>query len=300
MNIPSVDLKKLQTFYFCAKYGSLTKAAQRLNLTVPAVSVQIRRLEKDLGVELFERLSNKLLLTKAAEGFVAEVEGIFDRIDKALGVLSTANAPTGRLKVSIGADMALYFTPRISNFMKRYPAIELSLLIRKADETVRLIADGSVDVGFHAFGKIPKALNMEPIVTSTLSLACVPNHPLLRRKNPTLEEMARFKLLVPPSQSHTRRVIDQTFANARIKPRSFIEAGNCQTARAFAERDIGVAVIHTLCAGQGPSMGLHLIDLEAIFGHITVSAAHRKGLAPSTALARLIEEMSLPHHTSAH
>jgi DNA-binding transcriptional LysR family regulator len=300
MKLTSLDLKKLQAFYFCAKYGSLTKAAQRLNLTVPGVSAQIRRLEKDLGVELFERLSNKLLPTKAAERFVGEVEGIFERIDKALGVLSVTNLPAGSLKVSISADMAQYFTPRISNFMKRYPAVELTLLIRKADETVGLIADGAVDVGFHSFGRVPKALTSVPIVTSTLSLACASGHPLLRRKSHSLEDIARFKLLVPPSQSQTRRVIDQIFVRAGVKPRSFIEAGNCQTARAFAEKDIGVAIIHTLCADQALGNGLHHIELESIFGEVTISAAYRKGSTLPPALERLIEEMSLPHSALSH
>jgi len=293
MNLDSVDLRKLRALYLTAKHGSLRRAAARLNLTVPAVSFKIRRLEEDLGVELFQRLPNRLVLTQAGESFVAEVEAIFDRVEKAFGTLSSSASPAGRLTVSIGSDVAWYFAPKISAFMKRFPAVELSLQIHKASETLDLLTEGTVDVGVNSFSKVPNALRCETIVRTTMSLACAPDHPLLRRKMPRLEDIARHKLLVLPRHSTTRKMIDRTFVDAGLKPRGFIESGNCLTARAFAERDVGLAIVHTLCARHEPSMRLSYVDLGSMFGKIDISAVYRKGMV-SPARDRLLEEMASP------
>jgi DNA-binding transcriptional LysR family regulator len=294
MNLDSVDLRKLRALYLTAKHGSLRRAAARLNLTVPAVSFKIRRLEEDLGVELFQRLPNRLVLTQAGESFVAEVEAIFDRVEKAFGTLSSRASPAGRLTVSIGSDVAWYFAPKISAFMKRFPAVELSLQIHKASETLDLLTEGAVDVGVNSFSKVPKGLQREIIVRTSLSLACAPDHPLLRRKTPPrLEEIARHKLLVLPRHSTTRKMIERTFADAGLKPRGFMESGNCLTARAFAERDVGLAIVHTLCARHEPSMRLSYVDLGPAFGRIDLSAVYRKGVV-SPARDRLLEEMASP------
>lgn len=291
MNLDSVDLRKLRALYLTAKHGSLRRAAARLNLTVPAVSFKIRRLEEDLGVELFQRLPNRLVLTQAGESFVAEVEAIFDRVEKAFGTLSTTASPAGRLTVSIGSDVAWYFAPKISAFMKRFPAVELSLQIHKASETLDLLSEGTVDVGVNSFSKAPKGLQRETIVRTSLSLACMSDHPLLRRKTPRLEDIARHKLLVLPRHSTTRKMIERTFADAGVKPRGFIESGNCLTARAFAERDVGLAIVHTLCARHEPSTRLTYVDLGPTFGKIDISAVYRRGVV-SPARDRLLEEMA--------
>jgi DNA-binding transcriptional LysR family regulator len=291
MNLDSVDLRKLRALYLTAKHGSLRRAAARLNLTVPAVSFKIRRLEEDLGVELFQRLPNRLVLTQAGESFVAEVEAIFDRVERAFGTLSSGTSPAGRLTVSIGSDVAWYFAPKISSFMKRFPAVELGLQIHKASETLDLLTEGVVDVGVNSFSTVPKALQRETIVRTTMSLACATEHPLLRRKAPRLEEIARHKLLVLPRHSTTRKMIERTFADAGVKPRGFIESGNCLTARAFAERDVGLAIVHTLCARHEPSMRLGYVDLGPTFGKIDISAVYRRGQV-SPARDRLLEEMA--------
>jgi DNA-binding transcriptional LysR family regulator len=293
MNLDSVDLRKLRALYLTAKHGSLSRAAARLHLTVPAVSFKIRRLEEDLGVELFQRLPNRLVLTQAGESFVAELEAIFDRVEKAFGTLSSSAAPAGRLTVSIGSDVAWYFAPKISAFMKRFPAVELGLQIHKASETLDLLTEGTVDVGVNSFTKVPKALRRETIVRTSLSLACAPDHPLLRRKSPRLEDIARHKLLVLPRHSTTRKMIERTFTEAGLKPRGFIESGNCLTARAFAERDVGLAIVHTLCARHEPSMRLNYVELGPAFGKIDLSAVYRNGVV-SPARDRLLEEMASP------
>ena len=292
MDPDTLDLKKLRAFRLVARHGNLRLAAARLNITVPAISFQIRRLEEDLGVKLFQRLPNKLILTRAGETFVRETEAIFDRIGKAVANLTAQTSPKGRVSLSIGNDLAWYFAPRIGNFIKRYPGIELRMQIYKASEAIAALGKGDLDVGIGIFPAIPKTLVHEVVAESPLSLACPPNHPLLRLQPPRLEDIARYKLLVLPRHTHTRHVIDRAFAGAKVETRSFIEAGNCQTARAFVEQGIGIAIIHSLCMEHGPSNRLRRIDLGQNFEAIEIAAVYRKGSDSVPVLRQLMDELT--------
>jgi DNA-binding transcriptional LysR family regulator len=289
MDPDALDLKKLRAFRLVARHGNLRLAAARLNITVPAISFQIRRLEEDLGVKLFQRLPNKLILTRAGETFVREAEAIFERIGKAVATLSDQSSPKGRVSLSIGNDLAWYFAPRIGAFIKRYPGIELRMQIYKASEALAALGKGDLDVGVGIFPAIPKSLLHEVVAESSLSLVCQTGHPLLRQRPVRLEDIARYKLLVLPRHTHTRQVIDRAFAGAHVEPRTFIEAGNCQTARAFVEQGLGVAIVHSVCMEQHPSKRLRHIDLAQSLSAIQIAAVYRKGAGTSPVIRQLLD-----------
>jgi DNA-binding transcriptional LysR family regulator len=292
MQPEALDLKKLRAFELAAKHGSLRRAATRLGLTVPAISFQIRRLEEDLGIVLFQRLPNRLVLTAAGENLLRETEGIYERIEKALGVLSPAAAPKTRFAVSTSSDLVWYFSPRISGYIRRYPAIEISLHIYKSSETLALVSEGDLDAGIGFFPKLPKALAKERITESTLSMACSPGHPLLGRQPIRLDDIVRHRLLVLPDGSSTRKVIDGAFDDSGIAPQEIIEAGNCQTALEFAERGVGVAIVHSLCAGHMRGARLSYVDLGHHFGKIDFCVIYRRQHKLSPALQGLLEELT--------
>src|SRR5436190_8093475 len=208
MDVNQLDLKKLRAFALVAKHGNLRLAAVRLNQTVPAISSKIRRLERDLGVELFERLPNKLILTPAGAGFLQEVEAVFERAEQALATLSSRTAPAGRLTVSTASDYSWYLAPRISRFLQRHPGVELDLQIHRGVDAIRALVRGELDVSVGVFPKLPKTLERELITETTLTLLCPAAHSLLRRGLPKLADVARHKLIVLPRHGETRKLID--------------------------------------------------------------------------------------------
>ncbi len=292
MTPDSLDLRKLRAFNLVARHGSLRIAAARLNLTVPAVSLQIRKLEEELGIALFRRLPNKLVLTREGEAFLIEVEGIFERVEHALGTLSSHAATTGRLSLAMGNDFTWYFAPRIGNFIRRFPSVELNLQIGRAVEVMADLERGALDVGLGVFHEFAKGVHREVVAESGIALVCAEGHPLLTARTPGLADIARHRLLVAPRHALTRQRIDRTFRAAGVTPRSYLEAGNCPTALAFAARGIGVAIVHSLCAGHLAERGLRVIDLTQHFGTIEIYAAYRRGKAPTPALGGLLEALT--------
>jgi len=292
MDIGHIDFRKLWAFYLVAKLGNLRLAASRLNQTVPAVSAKLRLLERDLKVELFEHLPNRLVLTRTGTKFFAEMESVFGRAAQALDTLSSDNEPSGRLSVSMGSDLTWYIAPKIGNFVRKLPAVELSLQIFKAPDALAALSKGGLDVSIGVFQKIPRALEHEVITRTSLALVCPNGHPLLRKTLPRLEDVARERLIVLQRHAETRRLLDRTFSKMSIKTGSLIEAANCQTASALVQRGVGVAIIHSLCIGHERPKGVQWIDLRRYFSLVEVSVVYRRGGVRSDLIRALLDEFA--------
>jgi DNA-binding transcriptional LysR family regulator len=277
MDLNQLDLKKLRAFQLVAKHGNLRLAAGRLNQTVPAISSKIKRLEDELGIALFERLPNKLILTEAGARFLHEVEAIFERAEQALETLSSGRTPAGRLSVSTASDYSWYLAPRISNFLKRNPGVELNLQVYRGSDALQALARGELDMSIGVFPKVPKTLEKDVIIETTLALVCTAGHPLLRRQLPKLAEIVRHKLIVLPRHGETRRLIDRTMAKNAVKPSSIIEVANCEMASTFVEMGVGVAIAHSLCMEHAGAKNVAWIDLGKYFGKVALSVVYRKG-----------------------
>ncbi len=291
LDIDTLDLKRLRAFHLVARQGSLRLAATRLKQSIPAISGKIRRLETDLGFDLFERLPNKLVLTVAGERFLREVDGIFERAEQAISTLSR-RGPEGRLAISVGSDHAWFFAPKIRNFLNRYPSIEVNLRVYKSADALIALDKGEVDVALGIFPDLPKRLERETIVETGLSLAFNPKDPAIRRTPPTLADLARQRLIVPPATTTTRRLIERTLGANLSRASMLLEAPTCETAATFVEAGVGSAIVHTLCIGRLRSRHVHAIDLGARTGKVSFSLVHRKGAPRIPQAHDLIETLA--------
>ena len=144
-----MDLDQMRGFLETARERSFTKAAEKLFLTQPAVSLQVKALEEKLGSRLFERRGKQVLLTEAGRLLYARAEEILDLVQRteqdieALGELKT-----GHLRVGTSDTNCAYILPPvIQAFREVYPGVEIRLTDRMSGEVVRLVLEGTVDFG---------------------------------------------------------------------------------------------------------------------------------------------------------
>lgn len=293
MNIDHIDLRKLRAYQLVAQLGNLRAAAARLHQTVPAVSSKIRLLEAELGVQLFDRLPNRLRLTKAGEKFLPEVQAVVERMERALNVLTDSSDLSGRISVSVGSDCSWYIAPRISRFLKRYPGVELDLQVLRGPEAINICSHGGVDVAIGIFAHVPRTLDKRVLVETSLSLVCAPGHPLLRERKLRLADIARHKLILHPRHGATRMMVDKIMGQHARRTAGVIEVANCQTANTFAQMDVGVAIVHSLCIEQVRDAKTTAIGLEHFFGTVPFRAIFRKERS-SGLVDALIQELAAP------
>jgi DNA-binding transcriptional LysR family regulator len=291
MNFDDVDLKKLRAFQLVAKHGSLQKAADKLGLTISAVSFSMRRLEEALGAKLLNRMPNRVALTATGKVFAADLDGLFAQVDRTLAKFKGRDHAPAALALAIcNGEMGSYLAPRLSNFMEKHPNVQINVQIHSSKPALELLQAGEIDACIGRFSGLPDTLAQEFVVESGLALACAPHHPLLKKKRLALEDIADHTLFTLARHSLTRENIDRTFSAAGVEVKSCVDAGNCRTAREFAARGNGVAIIHALCAERDPKR-LRYVPLDRFFDKLAFYAVYRKKDV-SAAILQLIEELT--------
>lgn len=299
MNPEDVDLKKLRAFQLVAKHGSLQKAAAKLGVTISAVSFSVRRLEENLGIKLLDRLPNKVVLTATGKVVAAEADALFENVDRAFGKFRSGERAPSTLTLAIcNGEMGSYLAPRICDFMEKNKEVQINVQIHSSKSALELLQAGEIDICIGRFPALPETLAQEFVVESGLTLACTPNHPLLKKKRLVLEDIADHTLFTLARHSLTRENIDRTFSAAGVDVKSAVDAGNCRTAREFAIRGVGVAIIHSLCAELDPSKKLRYVDLSHFFDKLAFYAVYRKRNV-SPAILELIDDLTAPAQRAA-
>lgn len=276
MTIDSLDWRLLRAFNLVARYGSLRLAAEQLNQTIPAVSFKIKRLEEGLGVQLFERMPNRMVLTRTGRGFMEEVDLLFGQADHALRYLAQKSTIHGRLAVSIGSDHSGFFAARISRFLMQYPEVEFSLKVTHSAEALKALGRGELDVSVGIFSQVPKQLKEQIITQTSLCLLCHKDDALLMRNPPRLSELANRRLILLPRHAETRRVTEGLLESAGVQVDSVIEVANCQTAGLLVREGVGVGILHTKCMEHANAEGTRWIGLDQKIANVSFSAVYRR------------------------
>lgn len=193
-----MDLQQLRYFLIIAEAGSFSEAAQRLGMTQPSLSQQMKKLEKGLGTPLFDRLPRGVVLTEAgqrlqerARDLVAGAEAAEREVRDCTGRVS------GKLVVGAIPTIAPYLLPTvIQRYTRKYPDVELHLEENVTGALLHSLHDGELDVGIMSAPIPTRHLMIEPIFEEPLSLAMPAGHPLCKKKRVTWADLNDQPLLV--------------------------------------------------------------------------------------------------------
>ena len=208
-----MNLHQLRIFCSVVEYGSYTRAAETLYMTQPAVSLQVRALERSLQVKLFERVNQHLAVTEAGQALYQCALPMLNAEEEAERVLAELKgAVRGKLVVAANTTGGMYIIPPLlASYKERHPESELFLQIDATDRLIERARQGVIDLGFACGAISQPELTVEAIGTDYLTLILSPHHPLASHQALTLEQVAGLPFIVPESISRTRQLIEQTF-----------------------------------------------------------------------------------------
>lgn len=239
-----LQVAHLRTLQAIVHHGSFSRAAQTLNLTQPAVSMQVRHLEQALGLPLLERVGKRAFPTRAGEVLLAhadralrELEAGVERVQELRGVVA------GRVRVGTSASISIYLLPpALRRFRARYPETEIVVVTGNAAEITRAIVGNTLDVGIVSLPVRDRELAVTPFLRDEL-LAIAPPEPAWRR-TATLDAraLAAHPLILFEAGATLRRVIDGWFHRAGVTPRSPMELGNTEAIKKLVEAGLGLSV----------------------------------------------------------
>jgi DNA-binding transcriptional LysR family regulator len=274
-----MELQQLRGFYYSAKLGSLTKAAEKMSITQSAVSQQIKALEDELSVKLFNRFGPRKDLTQDGKLFLNLITTIIQEID---GLKTTFEDRKGNQKglLTIAATTFIimnYLPTVINKFIKTHPNVRLTILERRWSEIVNLAQSGEIDFGITPVTQIPnnlKCFKLEPI--DRVLIACE-GHPLAQKKQVTLLDIAQYPMITYEKGLISRDDLDRVFNGVQLDIDVLMEATNAETIKRYVELGIGIAVIPKGALTPTQSKKMEVIPVSKYFGQSQYGVLLRKG-----------------------
>ncbi len=240
----NITLKQFRLLTAAARGGSFVSAAEACHLTPPAVTMQMRQLEDEAGIALFERQGRSFALTQAGREVLAAAEKVEAVLaDLGAGLAAMKSLKSGR--VTVGAvSTAKYFVPRmLAAFEKQQPDIDIELVIGNRAETIAAFKDGRFDVA--VMGRPPEGVEVESalIGDNPHVMIAPPDHPLARQRRIPASALDGETVLTRETGSGTRMLAEQFFDKAGVAPRIGMEIGSNETIKQAVMAGLGIAFI---------------------------------------------------------
>lgn len=285
-------LKQLRAFCYAAQGLSISKAAERMFLSQPSVSLQIRALEQELGVVLFERRGPRIELTP--EGHILYelasplIEGM-DRLPDAFAA-RCGNVESGELDIAAGESTILYLLPGIMRrFTERYPGVRIRLHNVTGRDGLAELRGDQVDFAVGSMLDIPRDIRYQPIYSYDTVLITPQDHPLAHKPVVELEDISPYGLILPPRHLNTWRMVDLVFQQHNVEYKVTLEAGGWEVIKTYVESGLGISIVTSICLTG--SEHLCARPLGKYFPKRTYGVVVRRGKFLSPAARRFLQMM---------
>ena len=291
-------LKQLRAFCHAAQANSISRAAERLSLSQPTVSLQVRALEDELAVTLFERKGPRISLTPEGEVLyqlaVPLVEGM-DNLENAFAE-RLGQVASGELNIAAGESTILYILPRfMKRFASQYPGIRVRLHNVTGRDGLAQIRADEVDFAVGSMLDLPADIEYRPTFSYDTVLITAKSHPLANQERLGLRAIGRYGLILPPRHLSTWHVVDLVFQQHNVPFKVTLEAGGWEVIKRYVELDLGISIVSGLCITGREQLAVK--PLGAYFPRRTYGVVLRRGkfLSPAAKrFIRMMEPSSLP------
>jgi DNA-binding transcriptional LysR family regulator len=256
----NLTLRQVRIFLCAVKHMNFSKAAEELHITAPAVSLQIKELEEDIGVSLFLREGRRVELTSAGEYFLLYARRLVSILKEADDTMERLRGQDARvLKIGL-VSTAKYFVPRIlAQFKQEYPKVQIRLDVRNRQQLVELLRDGEIDVAI--MGRPPREIvtRVEAFADHPHAFIASPQHPLAGKNNITPRSLSQYELITRENGSGTRYIMETFLAEHEISPIVTMEMSSNESIKQAVMSNLGISFV-----------SLHTIGLELENGQLAV------------------------------
>jgi DNA-binding transcriptional LysR family regulator len=248
-----MDLRQLEYFVAVAEERSFTRAAQRVHISQSGVSAQVRRLEQELGAELFDRSARTTTLTVAGRAALAHARAALAAVD-AVGEAVGEVTDVIRGRLTVGMVVGCTVTPlfdALADFHRAHPGVEISLVEGDSETLAARVRAGTVDLALiGSAGPPPEGLESLTIISEPLVAVVPPGHPLARRRRVAPRDLAERPLICMPAGTGVRAVLDRTCAARGVRPVIAFQASAADAIAELAVRGLGVGVLSASMAAR--------------------------------------------------
>ncbi|SNX59889.1 DNA-binding transcriptional regulator, LysR family [Nitrosomonas ureae] len=247
-----LTLRQLKVFESVARHLSYSRAADELHLTQPAVSMQIKQLEDNIGLPLLEQLGKRIYLTEAGRELYQYSRSIAQQLaDMEVALDELKGMERGKLNISV-VTTANYFAPHLlAKFCQRYRGVTVSLNVSNREAVLKQLADNLIDLAI--MGQPPENLDIdsESFMENPLVVVAPSDHPLCKERFIPVKRLAREIFLVREPGSGTRSAMERFFAAHKVAINKGMETDTTEAIKQAVQAGMGLGI-----------MSLHTVELE--------------------------------------
>ena len=273
-------LKPLRAFCQVARLGSVSRAAEALYVSQPAVSQQLQALEREMGVPLLERSGRRLLPTREGEALYELARPLVEGLDALPGAFrrQLAGMDAGELEIAANSSTILYLLPRIVGaYREQHPEVRLRLHNSITADGTDLLRADTVELVVGSMLDVPADLSYVPVYSFQPMLITPRDHPLASMPRLTLEAISQHGLILPPQRQVTWRLVDLVFQQARVPYTVSLEVGGWEVIKQYVGMGLGISIVSSICLDDSDREHLAIRPLDAWFPARSYGVVVRKG-----------------------
>ncbi len=245
----NLTLRQIRIFLSAAKHMSFSRAAEELHISAPAISLQIKEMEDDIGVSLFTREKRKVELTPAGEYFLLYARRVVSTLNEANTMMERFRGTEVKaLKIGV-VSTAKYFIPQmLMEFKKDYPILQIKIEVRNRQQLVELLRDGEIDIAI--MGLPPKEIDtrVEAFAAHPHVFIASPQNALANRTNLAPESLNDYEIISREPGSGTRAIMEAYFSQHNVSPIVSMEMSSNETIKQAVMANLGITLVslHTI------------------------------------------------------
>ncbi len=239
-----LTLRQLRAFGAVARHLSFTRAAEELNLSQPAVSMQVKQLEGQVGQSLFEQMGKKIYLTEAGREvyhYAKEIIGEIGNMEAALASLQ--GIEHGTLSISV-ATTAHYFAPKLlSIFYKRFPGVDIRLDVTNRETLLSQLSENVVDMVI--MGQPPRGIEVEygEFMENPLVVIAPPDHQFSKERSIPVNRLSDETFIVREKGSGTRSAMERFFKQHKMELKTGMEVSSDEAIKQSVQAGLGLSIM---------------------------------------------------------
>lgn len=240
-----MDFYQLTYYKKVSETGSISRAAEELLITQPAVSKQIKALEEELGEKLFDRIGKKVFLTRAGEVLYSHVDKILRSVAEAKTAVRDMSAEcSGELIIGSSDHISIHRLPGVlKSYITAFPKVDLKLRCYRSETILEMTDKNLVDLGVITLPKVTAHMVSKTIWKDPMSLVFVKNHPLQSLRVIRLKDTVKYGMILLETGTETRAKIDAAFSNKRLTPNIAMEVAYIETIKSLVKTGLGISIL---------------------------------------------------------
>jgi DNA-binding transcriptional LysR family regulator len=274
-----LNFNQLRIFCQTARYLSCTKAAEKLSITQPAVTAQVKHLEDSCNLKLFKKKGRRIFLTDEGKTLYDYAAKVFEYEKEIESVIEEMKElKRGVLRLGTTKAYARYFMPfLITSFRDAYPHIKIHLDEGSSLDMIRSLVDLKNQVALISKAEDNPDIRFIPFSHEELVLITAPDHRLTRRKSLLVRELGKEPIIMKERGSGTRKLVNELFANKNLIPNILMETSNTEFIKQLVQRGDGISfVVREAVAAELEEGKLGTVPIRGQKIYLDVSIAYLK------------------------